>query len=372
MKRILFLSGTRADFGKLDPLAAAAEENGFEVIFLVCGMHMLPKYGLTKKEVERSYKTIQCINQKEGDSLDTILTKSISSFSDIFQVIEPDLVVHHGDRIEAFASSIVCATNFIRSAHIEGGEVSGTIDEVFRHCNSKLSDIHFVSSSDAANLLINLGEPPHKINVIGSPEFEIHEKCAEIKLQEVLDHYEIEFDEYGIAIFHPVFSEQELVSAQAQNFFDAIEESGKNFVIIEPNNDAGADVIRAVLETKRNNECLRILPSMRFSYFSRLLRGAKLFIGNSSVAVREAPFLGIPSISVGTRQNGRTNNRYVSHIVEIEKKGVEAIIDSEWGLKRPVSKEFGDGGSSLKFVEALKNIDWTLSLQKKFFRPNVD
>lgn len=372
MKRILFISGTRADFGKLDPLAAAAEENGFEVLFLVCGMHMIPRHGLTKNEVVKRYQTFECVNQKDGDSLDLILTKSISSFSDIFRIVEPDLVIHHGDRVEAFASSIVCATNFIRSAHIEGGEVSGTIDEVFRHCNSKLSDIHFVSSREASDLLVNLGEPPHKINIIGSPELDVHAKSIEIELNEVLDRYEIDFDEYGIAIFHPVFSEQKLIGNHAQSFFDAIEGSGKNFVIIEPNNDDGSDVIRAVLDQKRGNKRLRILPSMRFSYFSRLLRGAKLFIGNSSVAVREAPFLGIASISIGTRQNGRTKNKDVVIIEEIDRDHIEASINRDWGLNRPVSKEFGVGGSSEKFVEALKAIDWTASLQKKFYRPNQD
>jgi UDP-N-acetylglucosamine 2-epimerase (hydrolysing) len=372
MRRILFISGTRADFGKLDPLARAAEASGFEVMFLVCGMHMMPKYGLTKKEVTDRYKTFECVNQKDGDSLDLILTKSISSFSDIFRIIEPDLVVHHGDRVEAFASSIVCATNCIRSAHIEGGEVSGTIDEIFRHCNSKLSDMHFVSSLKAFDLLVNLGEPPKKIHIIGSPEFDLHEEFSDIPLQDVLDHYEIVFDEYGIAIFHPVFSEQDLIGGHAQTFFDAIEGSEKNFVIIEPNNDDGSNAIRAVLDKKRDNQRLRILPSMRFSYFSRLLRGAKLFIGNSSVAVREAPYLGIASISVGSRQAGRTNNKEVNIIDVFEKNRIESSINRDWGLKRSVSKEFGSAGSSAKFVEVLKAIDWTISLQKQFFRPNSD
>ena len=140
IRQILFVTGTRADFGKLEPLAIAARDAGFGVRFFVTGMHMMEKYGLTKTEVHRTpgVSVAEFINQREGDPQDLVLAKTVIGFSDYLQEVRPDLVVIHGDRVEALACSLVCATNYIRCAHIEGGEVSGTIDEIFRHCNTKL------------------------------------------------------------------------------------------------------------------------------------------------------------------------------------------------------------------------------------------
>ena len=175
-KKLIFVTGTRADFGKLKPLAIEAHKEGFEIIFFVTGMHMLERYGLTKKEVSsiREFKTFEFLNQKEGDPLDLILSNTILGFSKFINKVTPDMVVIHGDRIEAIACSLVCSTNYILSAHIEGGEVSGTIDEIFRHCNTKLCSIHMVSSQKAKERVMQLGESEKDIFVIGSPEIDIH------------------------------------------------------------------------------------------------------------------------------------------------------------------------------------------------------
>ena len=129
-KSIIFVTGTRADFGKLAPLAVAARDQGFAVSFFVTGMHMLEQYGLTKIEVRRmeGVEVHEFLNQRAGDPQDMILAKTVIAFSDFALEHKPDLVVIHGDRLEALACSLVCATNYIPSAHIEGGEVSGTID----------------------------------------------------------------------------------------------------------------------------------------------------------------------------------------------------------------------------------------------------
>ena len=149
--RILFVTGTRADFGKLEPLADSAVKAGYKVTFFTTGMHMLEKYGLTKTEVRRlsNIEAVEYINYREGDPQDIILAKTITGFSDFIQEHRPSLVVIHGDRIEALACASVCALNHIKCAHVEGAEVSGTIDEQLRHCTTKLATIHLVSSDEA-------------------------------------------------------------------------------------------------------------------------------------------------------------------------------------------------------------------------------
>ena len=149
--RLLFVTGTRADFGKIEPLARSAIHNGFDVSFFVTGMHMMESYGLTKIEVKRlpGVTVHEFVNQRPGDPQDVILAKTILGFSDFIVEDKPDLVLIHGDRVEALACALVCATNYVKCAHVEGGEVSGTIDEILRHCNSKLAYCHFVSSKTA-------------------------------------------------------------------------------------------------------------------------------------------------------------------------------------------------------------------------------
>jgi len=184
MKKLIFITGTRADYGKLEPLALAALEEGHEVHFFVTGMHLIERYGLTTIEVARKkeFKRREFHNQNEGDNQDQVLSNTINGFSNYVKKESPDLVLIHGDRVEALAASLVCSINYIRSVHIEGGEISGTIDEVYRHCSSKLCSAHFVSSLSAQNRVIRLGESPGSVFVLGSPELDTHSKATGINL----------------------------------------------------------------------------------------------------------------------------------------------------------------------------------------------
>ena len=256
MKKLLFITGTRADFGKLEPLASCARLAGFKIYFFVTGMHLLEKYGLTSIEVSRmkKIKRFEFINQMEGDPQDKSLSKTITGISEYVSRLKPDLVLIHGDRIEAVAASLVCATNNIRSAHIEGGEVSGTIDEVYRHCNTKLCTVHFVSSKSAKNRVTKLGEHPDRVFVLGSPELDAHKKRNTIPLHEVLSYYDIQWDKYGIFIFHSVTSELESLKKEIQICCDSLKELKKNFVVISPNNDPGCEIYLRLSEN-----CLHLI-----------------------------------------------------------------------------------------------------------------
>ena len=231
-KRLLFVTGTRADFGKLEPLATAAAAAGFAISFFITGMHMMRRYGETRLEVRRfpGADFFEFVNQREGDAQEFILSKTLLGFSDFVHEHRPNLVVIHGDRVEALAASIVCAMKYIPSAHIEGGEVSGTIDESIRHCNTKLCATHFVSSEAARARVLALGESPNSVYNIGSPELDTHARPSGVSIEEVKARYAIPFDDYGIVIFHPVTSEADTMGAQARALFDRLVASGKHFV----------------------------------------------------------------------------------------------------------------------------------------------
>ena len=365
VRSILFVTGTRADFGKLEPLVVAAREEGFLVSIFVTGMHMLERYGMTKVEVHRvpGVKVHEFLNQRPGDPLDTILSKTVVGLSDHCFEHRPDLVVFHGDRVEALACALVCATNYIRSAHIEGGELSGTIDESFRHCNSKLAHHHFVSSEEAAKRVMALGEPKAAVHVIGSPELDFHARPSGVTLAEVKERYRIPFDDYGICIFHPVTSEVGTMGNQARILLGRLVASGRSFVVIAPNNDPGSDAIRAEIDALPQDG-FRTLPSMRFAHFSELMKNAACIVGNSSAGVREAPFLGIPSLDFGTRQKRRVRSDSVVHVAA-DGASIDRFLRERWGRRHDRDAAFGDGRAASRFVAVLKQERlWESALQK--------
>ena len=367
-RHLLFLTGTRADFGKLEPLAAAARDAGHRVTFFVTGMHMLDRYGLTRNEVRRmpGVAVEEFVNQAEGDPQDLILARTVTGFSAFATAVRPDLVILHGDRIEALAGALVAATNYLRSAHVEGGEVSGTIDEVFRHCNTKLCTHHFVSADSAARRVRALGEPEETIHVIGSPELDFHARPSGVTLEEVRQRYEIPFADFGIATFHPVTSEQDTIGRQAADLFGALADSGRNFVTIAPNNDPGSQAIFDVLE-KLPKDRFRLLPSMRFAHFSELMKNAACMVGNSSAGVREAPFLGLPSLDIGTRQSNRSDAPSVTACEAADRAIILDFLRWHWGRQAIPHEGFGQGTAAQRFVETLDRPEfWSLGLQKAF------
>ena len=367
-KSILLVTGTRADFGKLEPLAIAARDDGFAVSFFVTGMHMLERYGLTKLEVQKTpgVRTHEFLNQRPGDPQDMILAKTVIGFSDFVKEHAPDLVVIHGDRVEALACALVCATNYIRCAHIEGGEVSGTIDEIYRHCNSKLASHHFVSSDDAARRVMSLGEAESHIHPIGSPELDFHAGPSGVSIAEVKERYAIPFDNFGICVFHPVTSEADTMGTQAKALFEALNQSQRNFVLIAPNNDPGSADIFAQID-RLPQDRFRVLPSMRFAHFSELMKNANVMIGNSSAGVREAPFIGLPSLDIGSRQTNRAKSPSVFFADAADTAKVDDFLRNEWGKSYPRHGAFGGGGAADRFAQILRDdAFWDAQLQKTF------
>ena len=368
-KKIVFVTGTRADFGKLKSLMKVIQDDAsFELHVFVTGMHMLAKYGYTCEEVEKAdFKNIhKFINQNVSDGMDHVLAKSILGLSDYVREVNPDLIIVHGDRVEALAGATVGALNNVLTGHIEGGEVSGTVDELIRHAVTKLSHAHFVANEEAQKRLLQLGEKLESTYVIGSPDIDVMNSDRLPSISKVKDRYEIDFDNYGVVIFHPVTTELEHLQSHIDTLMKAIVNSQKNYVVIYPNNDHGSEIIFKSYEEIEKNEHFRIFPSMRFEYFLQLLKNADFMIGNSSAGVREAPHFGVPTINLGTRQNNRVSFSSITNVDFDETKILNAIkdIDNQNYEKASI---FGDGNSAEKFYEILQQQNfWTMAKQKFF------
>jgi len=369
VRKILFLTGTRADFGKIKGLISKLEEtDGFEAFIFVTGMHMLHNYGYTLLEVERcGYKNIYTYNNHTHEStMDLTLAKTIEGFSNYVKTIKPDLIVVHGDRVEALAGAIVGSLNNILVAHIEGGEISGTIDELIRHSVSKLSHIHYTANEEAKHRLMQMGELSESIFTIGSPDIDVMFSNALPQLSEVKGYYEIPFNDYAVAMFHPVTTEVTTIAEDALAFVDGLKNSHKNYVVIYPNNDLGSEAILNAYKALENNNKFKIFPSVRFEYFLTLLKHAQFIIGNSSAGVREAPYYGIPSIDIGTRQRNRAK---LSSVINCKCKAAEILkaIDEIALIKSEKMQIFGVGDSATKFLKSLKSEAlWRINHQKQF------
>ena len=370
-KKVLFITGTRADYGKMKPLMKAldrAEE--FSVYVFVCGMHLLETFGSTYKEVLKDqYENIYVaygLSQAQNASVN--LGNTVSCLAGYVENVKPHMILVHGDRMDALAGAVVGALHNILIGHVEGGEVSGTIDESIRHAISKFSHVHFVCTEEARGRLIQLGEEANRIFVIGSPDIDIMMSSSLPRLCDAKSRYDIDFDRYGILMYHPVTTEYQTVGTRIKAVVDAAIESGRNYIVVYPNNDLGSEVIMNEYKRFRNNSRFKVFPSLRFEYFLTLLKNADFMIGNSSAGIREAGIYGVPAIDIGSRQSGRYSVKSNPNIQHTE-EDVEQIKQSldDVAAYRSESFVFGSGNSTEQFVKIVKEPTfWNMEIQKHF------
>lgn len=369
-KKIVFLTGTRADFGKLKSLIEIlnSSPDNFEVFVFATGMHLQEKYGYTVDEIHKcGFKNIyKFINYHSEESMDKTLANTIIGLSDFVSAHNPDLIVIHGDRVETLAGAIVGSLNNILVAHVEGGEISGTIDELIRHSVSKLSHIHFVSNQEAKKRLIQMGEINGNIYVIGSPDIDVMLSENLPSLESTKNRYDIQFENYAIFIFHPVTTENGGMQEYIEGIVDGLIESTYSYIVIHPNNDLGSHFIFEEYKRLYGLNNFKIFPSIRFEYFIVLLKNAKFIIGNSSAGIREAPYFGVPVINIGSRQKNRSSNNELINCGYSKKEVLDSIKKAQ-EINVSCLKLYGDGKSDKHFYEVISSEKiWQTEHQKQF------
>jgi len=369
---ILFLTGTRADFGKLKPLILSASQlESAKVKIFATGMHLQPNYGLTIKEVEKlGIPVFPFVNFSFGDSMSQVVSKTVSGLADYLRSFPIDFLVIHGDRSEALAGAIVGSLNNVRVIHVEGGELSGTVDESLRHAITKLSHIHLVSNEGAKNRVVGLGENPKTVFEIGSPELDIMFSDQLPTLIEVRQRYELTELKHCIFVVHPVTTQEpeRLAMATREILTNLLSRGDLQVVAILPNNDNGAAFILSEIERHKGHPLLRVIPSMRFEHYLSLLKAAEFIIGNSSSGVREAPAFGTPSLNIGSRQSRRAQSESIIDIDEAEVQNLSKFIDGIQDRKFPIASLFGDGRAADRFLRLLADGSfYEAPLQKQFY-----
>lgn len=308
-------------------LQAIKEHPKLELQLVLAGSALLDRYGSAVKVIEKDGFEIaeKIYNVLEGETL-TAMAKTtgiaIMELATTFANLKPHVVVTIADRFETIATSIAASFQNIPLAHIQGGEITGNIDEKVRHANTKLADIHLVASEDARERVIKMGECPDSVINTGCPSMDL--------AREVLDNQEFNFDpfqKYGgvgkeinwkngylVVMQHPVTTEFEKSREHIMTTLQVIHELNIPTFWFWPNVDAGSDGTSKGIRSFRENyksPHIHFFKNMEPQDFLRLIKNSKCLIGNSSVGIRESAFLGIPVVNIGTRQHGRQRAKSV-------------------------------------------------------------
>ena len=354
-------------------LQAIQEHSELELQLVVAGSALLDRYGNAIDFIEKDGFTI---NEKvfmvlEGENK-TAMAKStglgVMEFANVFYNLQPDAVLTIADRFETIATSIAAAYQNIPLIHLQGGEVTGNIDEKVRHANTKLADIHFVASEDAKERVLRLGEDESYVFNTGCPSIDL---AAEVLKSPTLDFDPIEkyggvggsisaIGDYVVVMQHPVTTEYDKAKQDITITLSVIDELGIPAFWFWPNVDAGADGtsngIRSYRE-KYNPKNIRFFKNMESSDFLKLLVNSKCLIGNSSVGIRECSYLGVPVVNIGTRQNKRLRG---DNVIDVANNGTEIIKAIQKQLSQSnISRSsiYGNGDSGKKISDILAKIE---------------
>lgn len=352
-------------------LTAIKNHPDLELQLVIAGSALLGRYGTAVNYIERDGFQIssKVFNVLEGETT-TAMAKTtgmgVLELANVFANLKPDMVVTIADRFETIATSIAAAYQNIPLVHIQGGEVTGNIDEKVRHANTKLADIHLVASEDARQRVLKLGEDPEYVFNTGCPSIDL--------AKEVLNSPAFDFDpmvKYGgvgpiidvnhpyiVVMQHPVTTEYESAHSEVNQTLSAVHELGLPTFWFWPNVDAGSDATSAGIRSfreKYNPQNIHFFKNMEPTDFLRLLYNSDCLVGNSSVGIRECAFLGVPVVNIGSRQYRRERGRNVLD-VSYHKDQIKQAIIQQISSERHSDSIFGDGTAGEKIAEILANI----------------
>ena len=292
---------------------------------------------------------------------------AIINLSRIIKKLKPDIVFAGFDIGANFASAIIGAHMNIPVVHLEGGEVTGTIDESIRHATSKFAHIHFTTNLVAKQRLVKMGEDSKNIFIVGNPSLDAIKNVKNISVTKLEKEFKLDFDlPVVLLIQHTVTSEIDKIDKYFLETVNAIKELNVQCLIISGNSDAGSKKISAVIKKSK----IQNHSSLPFNKYINLLRNCSVLVGNSSSGIMEAPFLHKPSVNIGARQNGRLKSTSIIN-VDYNKNSIKKAIKKALENKKTKNTKkqrslYGDGNSSKKIVKLLEKIDLNkIPIQKK-------
>lgn len=371
-RRIVYLSGTRADFGLMSStLHRIRATQGLAIKLLVTGMHLSRTHGMTVEEIRASGLDICAeipldMQTRSGESMSLGLADCLRGVTHALARERPDILLLLGDRGEMLAGAIAALHLGIVCVHVHGGERSGTVDEPVRHAISKLSSYHLVATEGSRQRLVAMGEEPARIHVTGAPGVDALAETAQMSRPACLQELGLASHvRFVLAVFHPVVQQAGLAGGQTRALLEALARVGQPVVWLDPNADAGSlDILQAM-------DVVALPPgSRRFAHLPRplflsALQHCEALVGNSSVGIIEAASFGTPVVNIGDRQRLRERN---TNVVDVPADGgaIEVAVRDALGRGRQACDNvWGDGRAGERIAAVLAQLPLGPSVLEK-------
>lgn len=372
-RKIVVVITARPSYSRVKTVLSAIQKHAdLELQLVVAASALLDRYGSAVNYIEKDGFAIaaKVFNVLEGENL-TAAAKTtgigILELSTVFDNLKPDIVVTVADRFETMATAIAASYMNIPLAHIQGGEVTGNIDEKVRHAITKLADYHFVASESAKERVVKLGENPDFVFNTGCPSIDI---ASEINTIKGLNFNP--YQKYGgvgsdpdlsngyiVVMQHPVTTEYQNSRKHIEETLRAVNELDMPTLWFWPNVDAGADGTSTGIRAFRENHKLKnvhFFKNMEGDDFLVLLNNAKALLGNSSVGIRECAYLGVPVINIGSRQNKRDRGHNVIDVDYNKNEIIDAVHTVLKNGKSETSAVYGGGNAGSSIADLLVKV----------------
>ena len=361
--RLLFVTGTRADFGLWLPVLHAAREAGMEPRLLVTAMHLDDRFGATAAQVRAAgfgvAAEVPCT--PEGDTrseMAAAIGRALVGMAPVLEAEEPAWLVVLGDRGEQLAAAIAALHGGTPVAHLHGGEVTlGAVDDSVRDLVSRIAHLHLVATEDAANRLASRGEEAWRIHRVGAPGLDRLRDEASGDLPALRARHGLPADgPYLLVVQHPETVGADRNAEALRATLAGVDDAGLPALVVYPNADAGGRAMIATLEALPQN--VARVPSLERGEYATLLAGAAALVGNSSSGLIEAPLLGVPAVNVGRRQEGRTHG---DNVIDVEADadavahGIRRALDPAFRAGLSGTSPYGDGQAARRIVELLRS-----------------
>ena len=377
MRTIAVVTGTRAEYGYLQPLMNAIEnDGGLRLIPLVTGTHLFPKFGNTYELVEHAFPSaIKIPMLLPGDTLKDMalyFASGVTNFAEYLNKNRPDILVVLGDRSESFAAAVAAFYLNIPIAHINGGDVTGTtIDESIRHALTKIAHLHFVHTKQNAERVEKMGEEKKRIFVTGALTLDTILQTKLPSKTDVFTKYRLNEEKTTfLVVFHPITTIEDKGYSQLEEIFAVLDSLKEQTVLFYPNVDAGGDQLRKLIKNYEDKPYLHTFLNMPHVDYLGLMRSVDVMIGNSSSGIIEAPAFRIPVVNIGSRQQGRERSINIIDVAPHKDKILSAINTALFDKKflkkiQKYDNTFGDGHAAERIVDILKKIELNESLIQK-------
>lgn len=382
-KKICIVTGSRADFGLFRPLLIEIKhDKDLKLQLVATGSHLSKKFGLTYQEIEQAgYKITKKVDIQLTDDTEKGISKSVGfgviGFAEALGELKPDLVILLGDRFEIFACAIASHVLNIPIAHIHGGErTEGVIDDAFRHAITKMSLLHFTSTQEHHQRVIQLGESPERVFNVGALGLDNLRICKLLGKEDLEREIGFHFVKKNILVtFHPATLERDSAKFQFKELLKAIDDfRDMSVVFTKPNADTGSSAIRDLMDVyvKKNSSRAVCLENMGTLKYLSTLQAVDAVVGNSSSGIIEAPSFGIPTINIGDRQKGRLMPKSIINC-KPQAKQISNALKKAFSSKfvklcKTINNPYGKGNTAKKIYQVIKrNINDLPSIKKTFY-----